>query len=222
MTTHVIAIIDASGSMKPFASDTINGYNGYLDELAADADQVYRVTTVLFSSYDFYRVHGQSLAPSDPAARLDKKNYITKGFTALLDATGRAMTDFAALNTTLAGDKVLFSIMTDGHENDSRDFTNASVKAMMDAYTALGWEFIFMAQGFDGWTQANAMGVDVNSYVGTTENRGDTISQGYAVTGKFSQGFSRGYAGAGGQSINSVAREVFDPADLRAAPDGDQ
>lgn len=222
MTTHVIAIIDASGSMKPFTSDTLNGYNGYLDELAADADQIYRVTTVLFSSHDFYKIHGQSLAPSDPAARLDKKSYIAKGFTALLDATGRAITDFAALKTVAEGDKVLVSIMTDGHENDSRDFTNTSVKAMIDAYTALGWEFTFMAQGFDGWAQASAMGVNVNSYVGTTENRGETISQGYATTGKFSQRLARGRAGAGGQSVNSVAQEVFDSADLRAAPDGNQ
>lgn len=222
MTTHVIAIIDASGSMKPFTSDTLNGYNGYLDDLAADANQVYRVTTVLFSSADFYKVHAQALAPSDPAARLDKKTYITKGFTALLDATGKAIGDFIESETTVEGDKVIFAILTDGHENDSRQFTNASVKAMMDAYTALGWEFIFMAQGFDGWAQASAMGVNTNSYVGTTENRGETISLGYSTLSKFSQGYSRGYAGAGGQSVHSVAEEVFDPADLRAAPDGDK
>lgn len=66
MTTHVIMIVDASASMIPYRSDTIAGYNGYIADLAKDTEQEYTVTTVVFSSHNYFETIALCRRPNDP------------------------------------------------------------------------------------------------------------------------------------------------------------
>lgn len=167
-TTHVLMLIDASGSMQRHRDDTIGSFNAYLDTLAADGGK-YAITVALFSSREFYHVHARSLAAGNPKLRLDDDSYRTMGMTALYDATGRTITEFIDSHEELAPeDRVVMVTLTDGAENNSVVWSHTTVKPLIKGLEAGGqWDFLYLAQGFDGWSNALNMGYQANSYVGT-------------------------------------------------------
>lgn len=198
MTTHVIMIIDKSGSMYHLSEDVRGGYNSYLDELAKDTEQEYKVTTVLFDHT--YKLHGVDKSLAE-APRLDYLNYQASGYTALLDAIGKALTEF---NAELAeGDRVLVVINTDGQENSSVEFSRKAIKDMIEQREKTGvWSFVYLGQHQDAFTEAESMGINRGNTV-TIDNSSYGTKSSYSSlsygTGKFSRG-------ASGQS---VAEEVF-------------
>lgn len=204
MTTHIINIVDASGSMDPRADETRITYNKYLNDLKADVEQDYSITTVVFSSRNFFNYINQATPLADAAA-LDEDNYRTMGFTALYDAVGTAINDFFSRPggpNVPEGDHVLVSITTDGKENDSIDFTKESLAALVKVCESKGWQFLYVAQGFDGWDEASRSGFSANSYVGTRAVGPEvTRSTGHTMT-RFSQ------AGARGQTVNAAGYMV--------------
>lgn len=192
--TYVVTIVDSSGSMTRYRDDTIHGYNGYLDQLAADPEHQFLVTTLKFASNTYMEYLAVDSAPAD-APRLTDPTYQTRGNTALLDATMKAINDLQARVDLGEGDKVLIATVTDGEENDSRNVRDtAVVKTVIDALKATGvWEFVYLAQGIDSWRSASAMGYSVNTYVGThsVDTRNSFRAAGATATRY-----------AGGQSVN--------------------
>ena len=96
--------------------------------------------------------------------------------TALLDAVGRT------INSTLgkmkeegicpAKRRVLFLIMTDGKENDSKEYSKADVKAMIEqASKEYNWNFIFMGANIDSASEARAIGIHADHAVNYAHNR---------------------------------------------------
>lgn len=85
--THLVFVIDQSGSMSSLESDTIGGFNSMIKEQKAVAGEAL-VTTVLFD--DEYkllhdRVDIQKVAP------MTENDYVPRGATALLDAVGKTI-----------------------------------------------------------------------------------------------------------------------------------
>lgn len=221
MTTHVIMILDASSSMIPYRSETIVGYNSYIADLEKDEHNEYTVTTVTFSSHNYFHIHASKLKPGDPNLIISAADYTPRGNTALLDATGRVVTEFKQTHGGLGeNDKVIVVTTTDGEENDSREFSYRTIKALMDALRDTGkWEFVFLAQGFDGWTQASRMGYRDTGYVGTQVVSRGTVEGGYraasTVTGDFSRGMRVNTSAA---LVNEIGPELVRPV-RPAVPD---
>ena len=101
-----------------------------------------------------------------------------RGGTALLDATGKLITDvgeaLSALPEGQRPDKVIFLIMTDGMENRSHQWTWGAVKALITQQREVyNWEFIFLGADIDavevgarmGMDRGNAMTFDKRSYM---------------------------------------------------------
>ena len=85
--------------------------------------------------------------------------------TALLDAVGRTIMDTAGRmeKEGICPEKrrVIFFIMTDGQENDSKEYDRASVKAMIETATKeYNWNFIFMGANIDSVSEAASIGID--------------------------------------------------------------
>ena len=87
-----------------------------------------------------------------------------RGSTALLDAMGRLITDAGARLAALAEDErpgtVIVAIMTDGHENASREWTHPAIKALVEQQTeAYGWQFLYMGADQDAIEVGASIGV---------------------------------------------------------------
>lgn len=186
--THVLLVTDASGSMYTLAGDVRGGYNAYLQDLRADTEKSYRVTSSLFS--DGYELLCTASDPAD-VPQLDEVTYRPGGMTALFDAIGKTITDFErAVPTLNAGDKVLLVVQTDGKNNTSVEYTGPQIKSMIAEREATGaWTSMFVGAGPDTWRQGEAMGFTSTVAVAAS---GPATASSYSGLSTATRGYSRG------------------------------
>ncbi len=170
---QIICILDRSGSMYPVAVDTIGGYNSFLNKQKQKKGRA-EVTTVLFDDKYEKIVDAKDI---QQIPELTNKEYYARGRTALLDAVGRTIaTTFGKMNQEEicpAKRRVLFLIMTDGQENDSREYTKAMVKSLIKtASEDYKWNFIFMGANIDSVSEAAAIGIGADHAVDYDHNAG--------------------------------------------------
>lgn len=158
--THILMVVDKSGSMQPLISDTIGGFNKFLaDQKAASGEATMDV--VLFdTTYTFLckQTKIQDVAP------LSDTTYVPQGYTALLDAVGRGISETTKWISDMPEDarpsKVVVVIITDGAENSSREYKKAGINDMITRQRAEhGWEFLFLGANQDAITEAANMGI---------------------------------------------------------------
>lgn len=151
--TELIFILDKSGSMAGLESDTIGGYNSFLEK-QKEVEGDCLITTVLFD-HSYELLHDR-VDIKDVVALTDK-DYRVRGSTALYDALGRTIlktNDAKEKNT-----KVLFVIITDGQENSSKEFTSKKVKLMVEEKIKEGFEFVFLGANIDAAESASRVGI---------------------------------------------------------------
>ncbi|MCQ2538618.1 MAG: VWA domain-containing protein [Lachnospiraceae bacterium] len=157
--TELVFILDESGSMYGLESDTIGGFNSVIDKQKKEEGEVI-VTTVLFS--DRHKlVHDRF--PIESVKKMTERDYCPGGCTALLDAMGSTMAKLENVQRNLPEDEraehVIFTIITDGMENASCEYSKADIKRMVEKHTEEGWEFLFMGANMDAIGEAATMGI---------------------------------------------------------------
>ncbi|PKM86296.1 MAG: hypothetical protein CVU87_12520 [Firmicutes bacterium HGW-Firmicutes-12] len=158
--TEIIFLLDRSGSMGGLESDTIGGFNAFVDkQRQVEGDTL--VTAVLFD--DKYEILWNGVGANK--VRLTSNEYIVRGTTALLDAVGKTLLEvgqrLAITNKEERPGKVIFVITTDGLENASREFTYKKVKELIKhQQEKYGWEFIFLGANIDATKEADSLGID--------------------------------------------------------------
>lgn len=155
--THVLLVLDMSGSMYPLADDVREGFNSYIDGLRADEGADYRVTASVFDTVVMPLCVGAKL-PKVP--HLTAELYRPRGNTALLDAIGKTITGFETRVPRLAKkDRVLLVVNTDGQENSSCEFTRDTISQMIGDREERGqWGCLYLGAGQNAWRDAPAMG----------------------------------------------------------------
>lgn len=162
--TSINVIIDASGSMSHLTHDTIGNFNTFLKEQKDFPGEA--VFTLCTFNTDYHLTHDFVKIAGVP--NLDSKTYMPQGGTALLDAMGTTIDSvgrkLAALPESERPSKVIFLIITDGHENSSKRFDAAQIKAMVehqkDVYS---WEFVFMGANIDAIAAGTNLGISMHN-----------------------------------------------------------
>lgn len=144
----VVFILDRSGSMGGTESDTIGGYNSYIDDLK---NKEARITTVLFDNEYEMITKRQDVKE---VKKLTKKQYFVRGCTALLDAIGKTIKYMEKEKS----EKVLFIITTDGYENASHEFNKEQIKEMIQGHK--DWEFMYIGADIDSYSEGQSIGID--------------------------------------------------------------
>jgi uncharacterized protein YegL len=172
-TTEIIFLLDRSGSMAGLESDTIGGFNAFVEKQSQLEGQTL-VTAILFD--DKYEVIWNGA--DSTKVKLTDEDYYVRGSTALLDAVGKTILDVdRRLSRTVENripDKVIFVITTDGLENSSREFNYGQVKELISRQQEKhNWEFIFLGANMDAAKEANSMGINHrNAYNFTATKEG--------------------------------------------------
>ncbi|MFM1790704.1 MAG: hypothetical protein RLZZ526_1031 [Actinomycetota bacterium] len=174
--THIVMLIDRSGSMSSIVNDVIGGFNAYLADQQANGSDA-RISIILFDNQDPQEtvIWG---APISEAVALNAHTYVPRGGTPLLDATGlaigRTMVDLQArVATGLPADDIIFVTITDGEENQSREYTLDRIRHLIQERTDAGWQFVFLSAGLDAYGDADRFGYDRGA---TQAWRGDADS----------------------------------------------
>ena len=165
----VAALLDRSGSMNGIADDTRGGFDSFIaKERASDGET--KVTLAQFD--DRYEL----VYSSTPIVDVPPLVLEPRGMTALYDAVGRLVTEvgaeLAALPEADRPGSVTVLVMTDGHENASKEWTNTAVRELIASQERdYQWDFVFLGSNID----AVEVGADLGfardksmTYVSTT------------------------------------------------------
>lgn len=171
--THIICILDTSGSMSTIISDSIGGFNTFLKkqkELPDDAT----ISVSLFN--DQYEKVYENI-PIKEAEELTDKVWIPRGMTALYDAIGKSIGDarasFAKLSEDEKPSKVLVCIVTDGLENSSREYKKDNIVELIKDCEEDNWNFIYLAANQDAFNVGTSFGVSAgNTFTYTADSVG--------------------------------------------------
>lgn len=163
--TEIIFLLDRSGSMGGLETDTIGGFNAFIEKQRQMEGKTI-VTTVLFD--DQYKLLWGGTDAEN--VKLTEKEYYVRGYTALLDAVGKTILDvgYRLSNTSeeQRPGKVIFVITTDGLENASREFTYDKVRELIrHQQEKYSWEFVFLGANIDAAKEAGSIGIsETNAY----------------------------------------------------------
>lgn len=152
---HDFILLDRSGSMQLLWTEALSSVNSYVKKLAEDKVD----TGVTLATFDRdgdqfkFEIIRDRIIPSTWHPVTDK-DCTPRGMTPLNDATGKIVALAEAGNY----DKVAIIIMTDGHENSSREMTVEQAKAALDRCRAKNWQVIFLGANFDNAMQSAALG----------------------------------------------------------------
>lgn len=158
--TDITIILDRSGSMGSLATETIAGFNRFLQEQRLLPGTAC-LTLVQFD--DLYEVLyvGRDLRD---VPNLDYDTFQPRGATALLDAIGMSIRMATTRLLTLAPEdrppQVIFVILTDGLENASSRFERRLVFDMIRHQRQTNnWAFLFMGANQDAISEAGSLGI---------------------------------------------------------------
>ena len=124
--------------------------------------------------------------------------------TPLFDAIGRIVSTAESDKP----EKAVIVVMTDGHENSSRELTKEGAKAALDRARERGWEVVFLGAEFANFSDAEG--------VGNAQQKNMAVSAGsLGVTMDRLAKKSRSYA------KGEEAEIIFDDEDRAAAQEDD-
>ena len=149
--TDLIIILDRSGSMQQGRADHEGGLRSFVADAARLVGDV-RLTFVRFDSHDPCEV----VFEARPVAEVNDEELtlVPRGGTPLLDAVGAALAKFAAL-----GERTVVMIITDGEENESKEWTKARVQALVKERETAGWKVLYLGANVDAFAEAGQVGV---------------------------------------------------------------
>jgi Mg-chelatase subunit ChlD len=196
-TSHVIFVLDDSGSMQSCRAATISGYNEYLQSQKKDAKETGIPTFV-----SLYKFDGRSVncvfnrVAVDEVKELDERSYDPNGMTNLYDAIGGVMMQ---VNTQLAANKkadrdsVIITILTDGAENSSKTFNNQTIKQMVEKAEGKNWGFMFLGANINAFDAGSSLGFGVNNTMQyDTASMENTMRSASAMTSRMKFAYAKG------------------------------
>lgn len=158
--TAIGLVVDRSGSMSGVRNDTIGGINTFINEQKEGEGDV-SVTIAQFDgqyevTYDFVDI--------DEVKEFTEADFVPRGSTALLDAIGKTIDAMEERITALPEDErpanVIISIITDGYENTSNQYTKEKIEQMITLQEDVaGWDIMFMGANLDSINVAQSYGI---------------------------------------------------------------
>lgn len=187
--TLLALIADRSGSMSSIAKDM----NGGIATLLAEQAKLPGALAVDIWTFDDHVEHPFDWVRPDDV-KVDV--ILPRGRTALQDAVGSAIVSIGERLASMDEDdrpaKVIVCVVTDGHENASREYTLERVRDLITMQTErYGWEFMYLAANVDAFATGGAYGFRA----GQTMSYAPTSQGADAVIATASAGITRSRLG---------------------------
>ena len=151
VTVYNVIILDKSGSMSSIARQAIDGVNETIGSIRSaqekNPDQTHMVTLVAFCGCEMRTIYDN--VPIAEAKKLTDKDYRPCCMTPLYDAVGTTITRVHALKSQDISSQALVTIITDGYENASREFSLTAIKSLIESYKEQGWQFTYIGADHD-------------------------------------------------------------------------
>ncbi len=190
-----LIIIDESGSMQSIKRAAIDSVNETIQTIRSaeqkHPEQEHYVSLVSFNDdvktiYDCVEV--------EQVKEINDETYQPSCCTALYDAMGISLTKLR--KRVAESDKVLVTVVTDGYENASKEYSGKAIKALVDELKAKGWVFAYIGANQD--VEAVAATISITNVIQFEANPSGTQE----MTERVNRGRNRLY--------ESIAADHFD------------
>ena len=162
VTVYNVIILDKSGSMSSITRQAIDGVNETIGSIKSaqekNPDQQHLVTLVAFCGCEQRLIYDN--VPVAEVKTLTGKDYRPCCMTPLYDAIGTTITRVHALKSKDPDSLALVTIITDGYENASREFTQVAIMSLIDSYKEQGWQFTYIGADHDVQQVAFSLHID--------------------------------------------------------------
>lgn len=158
---HNLIILDESGSMSSIKSLIINGFNELVQSVKGLEGQ-FPEQEHLISMVSFNDLNNSILHFVDPVNKLDAINdstYNPASMTPLYDAMGFSISKLKQYLEGKENFSVLVTILTDGEENSSKEYTGTAIKNLVDELKHQNWTFTYIGADHDVEGMASKMNI---------------------------------------------------------------
>ena len=154
--THLVLLIDRSGSMRTIKNDMEGGLKTFLDKQRLEPGTC-TITAAQFDS-EYEILYNRVSIKEINEIKIDPR-----GNTALIDSMARLIgevgRDLDSIPEDEKPDRVLFITVTDGEENSSVEFTNSVLKNLIkEQEEKWNWNFTYIGANQDAFSAAARFG----------------------------------------------------------------
>lgn len=173
--THIICVLDRSGSMSNIMDDSIGGFNTFLKQQRELPDEA-TISVALFD--DNYELLYDNVDIKE-VKDITSAEWYPRGTTALYDAICKTINNdkavIARMKKADRPNKVLVCVVTDGYENASRENNIDDTKKLIQDCEKQDWNFIYLAANQDAFSVGQGFGISYgNTYTYTANGTGVT------------------------------------------------
>ena len=220
---HHLIILDRSGSMGSVKEQTITGFNEIVEQIHEDSEeyeseQTHYVSLVLFN--------GKVETPiwrefAEDVEKLTEASYVPNGSTAMNDAIGISISRIKEeLQNELDNKeaKVFVTIITDGIENASKDFTrqdSTNLVKELEEIDESPWMFNFIGANMDAQKEAGSRQMTNSmAYLANVTGAAGAFKKAARATASYSQGLSHNMSRQDiAMSVQDIYNEDIDSSD---------
>lgn len=200
-----LIVVDESGSMCVIEKQALAGLNETIQTVKkvqdVHPDMEQHITIMTFDSGHKRYIYDNVLAKD--ATMLSEKDYNPGGATPLYDAVGIAISRLNAITTD--DDHVLMTIITDGEENCSTEYSLNMIKTLIEKLKKHNWTFSFIGtDNLDVESMAKEMNIDNHlSFTEDAEGTAEMFATERACRMSFMHNIFAGHAVGKGSYFNS-------------------
>ncbi|MDP5026955.1 MAG: hypothetical protein NWQ14_01930 [Flavobacterium sp.] len=148
---HNLIILDESGSMNSIKKTIINGFNELINSVKnieeEFLDQEHFISLISFNSTKNNVIHFTE--PVSKIITINDNNYNPESFTPLFDAMGLSILKLKHYLKDKVNYSVLVTILTDGEENASKEFSLIEIKRIIEELKTENWTFTYIGTDHD-------------------------------------------------------------------------
>jgi len=148
---HNLIILDESGSMESIKKTIIQGFNEIVQTVKGIEiefpEQEHFISLVSFNGLGQKLLH--FIDPVNRLESIDEKRYRPDASTPLYDAMGFSFAKLRQVVDNLTDYNVLVTILTDGEENASREYSGKAIKKLIEELKLKRWTFTYIGADHD-------------------------------------------------------------------------
>lgn len=159
---HNLIILDESCSMHSIKQTTIQGFNEIVQTVKGiekeHPQQEHFISVVTFNGIRQKLIH--FMDPISALQQIDDSSYRPDASTPLFDAIGFGISKLKQGFTNGTACNVLVTILTDGEENSSREYSVRTIKRMIEELKLNGWTFTYIGTDHDVEKMASSISIN--------------------------------------------------------------
>ncbi len=158
---HNLIILDESGSMNSIKKTIINGFNELINSVKTIEkeflEQEHFISLISFNSKKNNVIHFTE--PVSKIITINDNNYNPESSTPLFDAMGLSILKLKHYLKDKDNYSVLVTILTDGEENASKEFSLIEIKKIIEELKIENWTFTYIGTDHDIDKTANDISI---------------------------------------------------------------